>query len=184
MKRLQHYKFISSIRSRAAPARCSCSRGSPGRREGQPSRRPFVSPMGEIWLAPHPPQELFPQWRQAVGQDHLGVVFMWQSKASSGIPGRLLRIHFHPWPQTMPCPRPQRWEATVTQAEFADLWNHQPWYFRSIKQRATLKAGVPSQVTAPRYLPFMLTILQTSEFLIHSSPPPGIHILFKYRNLN
>lgn len=45
MKRLQHYKFISSIRIRATPAHCSCwEAGPPGWRVHPGSRPPFVSP--------------------------------------------------------------------------------------------------------------------------------------------
>ena len=72
MKRLQHYKFISSIRIRATPAHCSCLGGRAAGLKGAPRQQTTLCfPREETWPAPHPSQELFPQWRQAVGQDHL-----------------------------------------------------------------------------------------------------------------
>lgn len=127
MKRLQHYKFISSIRSRAAPARCSCS----GRQSRQAGGRPaeqttLCFPTRGDLAGPTPSARTISSVAPGSWAESSGVVFMWQSKASSGIPERLLRIHFHPWPQIMARTRPQRREATVAPAEFADLPNNPP----------------------------------------------------------
>lgn len=112
MKRLRHYKFISSIRSRALPARRSCS-GLQSR-----SRRPFVSPPGRL-AGPTPSARTSSSVAPGSWAGSSGAVFMWPSKAPSGIPGQLRRIHFHPWPQTMPCTRPQRRKATMAWAELS-----------------------------------------------------------------
>lgn len=132
---------------------------------------------------PTPPARTISSVAPGTWAESSGVVFMWQSKASSGIPERRLRIVFirdlNPWPAA----GPKGGETTVARAGFADPRNNPPC-FQAAVLTASQKTGAPSQVTAPRYLLFTLTVLQTSDFLIHSSPPPGIHILFKYRNLN
>lgn len=129
MKRLQHYKFISSIRSRAAPARCSCS-GRPARQAGgrAAEQTTLCFPTRGDLAGPTPSATTISLVAPGSWAESSGVVFMWQSKASSGIPERLLRIRFHPWPQIMARPRPQRREAMLAWAELADLRNNPPWH--------------------------------------------------------
>lgn len=139
-------------------------------------------PNREDWASPTPSPRSISSVAPGSWAGSSGVVFMWPGRAPSGIPGRLLRIHFHRDLKPFFVPDPQRQRPLWP--EQSSLTSGTTRLVISAKQNTTEKAGVTWQVTAPRYLPFTLTVFQTSEFLIHSSPPPGIHILFKYRNLN
>lgn len=123
MKRRQHYKFISSIRSRALPAHGSCSGRLAWLEGGAASRRPFVRPIGKTGPAPHPPQKYFLSGARQLGRIIWGGFHVagqgtfWDSRETS-------KDTFSPWPQTILCPRPPKAEATVARAEFTDLWNN------------------------------------------------------------
>lgn len=129
MKRLQHYKFISSIRSRAAPARCSCARRRSPQATGWAwSRQPLLSLAWGVQSHTLSKNDVLNGARQQGESVRSSrVVSMWWGNASSGIPGQLAKVYFHLWPQAMPCTRlPPIWEAPVALAQFTDLWNKPP----------------------------------------------------------
>lgn len=128
MKRLRHYKFISSIRIRVVPALQLLGEAvATGWRARPGSGGPFVSPRGRLGRPHTLSKNYFLSGARQLGRIIWGGFYvakqstLWDSR-------RLLRIHFHPWPQTMPCPRPCRGEATVAWAESPDLRNNPPWH--------------------------------------------------------
>lgn len=144
MKRRHHYKFISSIRSPAGRA-CTLQLFQEAVSQAggwAASRRPFVSPGRKDLASPTPSPSTTSSVAPGSWAGSSGVVFMWQSKTSSGIPGQLVRIRFSRWPQTMPCPRPQRqrplWPEQSSLTSGTSLPEH------AQKQNRTERAGVQS----------------------------------------
>lgn len=144
MKRRQHYKFISSIRSRASPAHCSCSGRLAWRAGGwAASRRPFVCPIGKIGQPHTLRKNYFLSGARQLGR----IIWGGFHVAPSGIPGQFLRIHFHR--DLKPCfvPDPKgRGHCGLSRVHWP---LEQPFLLvRSAKQNTTEKAGVTWQVTA------------------------------------
>lgn len=159
MKRRHHHKFISSIRSPAGRA-CTLQlfREAVSQAGGwAASRRPFVSPGRKDLASPTPSPSTTSSVAPGSWAGSSGVVFMWQSKTSSGIPGQLVRIRFHA--DLKPClvPDPKgRGHCGLSRVH----WPLEPAFQSMRKSRTGLREQVfsPSQVTAPRFLLSTLTV--------------------------
>lgn len=87
MKSLRHYKFISSIRIGVVPALQLLGEavaGAAGRALG--AGDPLFPQEGD-WAGPTPSARTISSVAPGSWAESSGVVFMWQSKAPSGIPG-------------------------------------------------------------------------------------------------